>query len=71
MESTLREKMKNPKVKKIVGIVLIVVGIIALITPLTPGSWLIPVGLELIGIDLLFYKKIKKKFFGKKIDTIS
>lgn len=29
-----------------------VLGFVALVTPLTPGSWLIPIGLELIGIRL-------------------
>ncbi|MDD5068759.1 MAG: PGPGW domain-containing protein [Candidatus Pacebacteria bacterium] len=68
----LREKLKDPRVKKTIGIILIIVGLLALFTPLTPGSWLIPIGLELIGIDLLFYKKIKewlKKKFGKTEET--
>lgn len=59
---------ENPKVKKIVGIILVIVGFIALVTPLTPGSWLIFVGLELLGIDLIlwdrlkvWYKKIREK----------
>lgn len=56
----------NPKTKKIVGVVLVLVGFLALITPLTPGSWLIFVGLEFLGIDLLFWDKIKKFFSRKK-----
>lgn len=43
--------------KKIVGILFIGLGLIALFTPLTPGSWLIFVGLELMGLRLLFQKK--------------
>ena len=44
--------------RKIVGIVLIVLGFVALITPLTPGSWLIPIGLELLGLRLLLADKL-------------
>ena len=45
--------------KKIIGVIFIVLGVLALITPLTPGSWLIFVGLELIGIRLAFYKRLQ------------
>ena len=48
--------------KKIVGIFLIVVGFLALITPLTPGSWLAFIGLELLGIRFAIWQKIKSKF---------
>ncbi|MES2088195.1 MAG: hypothetical protein V4467_04375 [Patescibacteria group bacterium] len=51
-----------PKLKKIIAIALIVLGFLALVTPLTPGSWLVFVGLELLGVDLLFWKKIKEWF---------
>jgi len=45
--------------KKILGIFLIIVGVIALVTPFTPGSWLIFIGLELLGFRILFWTKIK------------
>ncbi|MSR78996.1 MAG: hypothetical protein EXS59_02515 [Candidatus Taylorbacteria bacterium] len=66
----MREHVKkilavNPKLKKLAGVVLIIVGFLALITPLTPGSWLIFVGLELLGFDLIFWTKIKE-WFRKK-----
>ncbi len=48
-----------PLLKKIFGIILILIGIFALFTPLTPGSWLAIVGLELVGIRLAFIEKIK------------
>jgi hypothetical protein len=50
---------KFPFLKKVVGILLILIGLFALFTPLTPGSWLAIVGLELIGIRLAFIEKIK------------
>lgn len=45
--------------KKAIGIFLITIGLAALFTPFTPGSWLIFVGLEFIGIRMIFSDKIK------------
>jgi len=66
----MKERIKNylslnPKTKKTIGVILIAIGFLALITPLTPGSWLIFVGLEFLGIDLLLWDKIKK-WWGRK-----
>lgn len=49
-------------VKKTIGILLIIIGLLALVTPFTPGSWLIFIGLEFIGIRILFLNKIKAWF---------
>jgi len=58
------EKENNFKVitrkKKILGIVLIILGFLALITPFSPGSWLLFIGLELLGFRIVF----KDKFFS-------
>jgi len=35
-----------------------VLGVLALLTPFTPGSWLILVGLEILGLRLLFQRKV-------------
>jgi hypothetical protein len=45
-------------VRKTIGVILIVLGFLALVTPLTPGSWLIPIGLELLGLRLLLQDKL-------------
>lgn len=45
--------------KKVLGVVLIVYGFFALLTPLTPGAWLIFLGMELLGIEFLFIEKLK------------
>ena len=37
----------------VIGVVLMAVGLVALLTPLTPGSWLILVGLEFVGLRVL------------------
>lgn len=36
-----------------VGVILILLGLFALVTPLTPGSWLALIGLELLGVRVL------------------
>jgi uncharacterized protein YqgC (DUF456 family) len=51
--------------KKVLGIGLILLGIIALVTPFTPGSWLAFVGLEILGIRVAFWDKIKN-YLGYK-----
>lgn len=40
------------------GILLILIGLAALLTPLTPGSWLVPIGLEILGLRLLVQRKL-------------
>lgn len=44
------------------GGVLIVLGVLALLTPLTPGGWLVFVGAELLGIEMLSPHRIKKAY---------
>lgn len=53
-----RLRQMNPIVKKLLGIFFVFLGLFALITPLTPGSWLALIGLELLGIRFLFVDKI-------------
>jgi len=45
-------------IKKIVGVILVLIGLFALVTPLTPGSWLALIGLELLGIRLLIERAL-------------
>ena len=60
-----KEYIRNrPRIKKVVGILLILIGLAALITPLTPGSWLAIIGLELLGVRVLFFDTFK--FWKKK-----
>ncbi|HON90280.1 MAG TPA: hypothetical protein PKZ07_01830 [Sedimentisphaerales bacterium] len=39
--------------RKIVGVILVLLGLAALLTPLSPGSWLILIGLEFLGLRIL------------------
>lgn len=44
------KKILNFKIiKKAFGLILILLGLLALVTPMTPGAWLIFIGLELLG----------------------
>jgi hypothetical protein len=45
-------------IRYVIGIILILVGFLALVTPLSPGSWLILVGLELLGLRILLQDKL-------------
>jgi len=52
--------------KKVIGVLALIVGLVALVTPLTPGAvWLIFIGLELLGLRILVWDKIKS-WFEKK-----
>jgi hypothetical protein len=71
----MAEKLKNytlarPRLKKVVGYFLVLVGFVALVTPLTPGAFLLIIGLELLGIRLAFFDRFmpKKK---EKTETIA
>ena len=45
-------------VKKALGVVLVIVGFLALVTPFSPGSWLILIGFELLGLRFLLEDKL-------------
>jgi hypothetical protein len=49
----------KPVVRKSIGVILVVLGFLALVTPLSPGSWLILVGLELLGLRILLEDKLR------------
>jgi hypothetical protein len=44
--------------KKALGVFFIILGFLALITPCSPGSWLILVGLEFLGLGFLLEDKL-------------
>ena len=57
-------------IKKTIGVILIIVGLFALLTPLTPGSWLALIGLQMVGWGFLLENRIvraiKRKFQNSK-----
>jgi len=63
----MNEKIKNflhnnSRFKKIIGVILILLGVVAGFLPFIPGVVLVVIGLELLGIHLLSWNKIKKYF---------
>ena len=52
---------RNSWIKKVIGGVLFVIGLVALVTPLTPGSWIAIIGLELLGVEILSHD-VRKKY---------
>lgn len=48
-----------------IGIICIILGFLALITPATPGSWLILIGLEILGLGFLLEGKLARFLKGK------
>lgn len=70
--------MGNTIWRKIVGWAFLIFGFIALITPVLPGSWLIFVGAEMLGIEILsrgnilqYYEKVRQWFITKNKDKDS
>ena len=53
-------------VRTIAGIVMIIVGIAGLLLPVLPGWLLIFIGIELLGIQLVFVERIKE-YVKKKL----
>lgn len=63
----MRKRIKDffsshPKIKKSIGFILVVGGFIGIVTPFTPWGFLFFVGLEMFGIRLLWWNKIKEWF---------
>lgn len=71
LKELLKRVWGNTKVKKGVGVVLIIIGLVAFFTPLTPGSWLVFVGMGFLGVRILFWEKIvlwiKNKFRRERL----
>lgn len=45
--------------RKLFGFALVAIGLVALLTPLTPGSWLIFIGLQILGFRFLLWDRMK------------
>ncbi len=49
----------RPRLRKIAGWTLVVVGFVALVAPIIPGAPVVFIGLELLGLRIIFMDKIK------------
>ena len=56
--------LTRPRIRRFFGWVLVVIGFFALVTPLTPGGFLFFVGLEILGIRIIGFQRIRD-FFQK------
>lgn len=52
----------NPKIRKVIGVILIIIGLLSIITPFTPVGFLLVLGLEILGIRVLVWDKLKAWF---------
>ncbi len=59
--------LTRPRLKKVAGWFLVIFGFLALVTPLTPGGVLFFVGLEILGLRIVFFDKIKRIFLRKPV----
>jgi hypothetical protein len=59
----------RPRTRVIVGWTFVVLGFLAAVLPLVPGVILLIIGLEVLGIRLLFVKNILEKVRAKKTTT--
>jgi uncharacterized protein YqgC (DUF456 family) len=62
----------KPKTKKLIGVAVIVIGFVGVLLPIVPGLWLIFFGLELLGLEILFFDKAVKflRVSGKEITLV-
>lgn len=61
--------LTRPRTRKTIGWFLVVIGFFALVTPLTPGGLLFFLGLEILGLRIIFTEKMKC-FFLRQQNTI-
>lgn len=54
-------------IRRVLGILFIIIGIFGIFFPILPGWLLIFVGLEIIGINLVFFDRIKS-YAKSKLD---
>lgn len=54
------------QLKRFIGCIFILLGLFALLTPMTPGSWLILIGMEMIGLGFLIPRKVRSAWDKKK-----
>jgi len=45
--------------KRVLGVILVILGFLALITPFSPGSWLLLIGLEILGLRILLEDRLR------------
>jgi hypothetical protein len=62
MEFVKKIIAENPRLKKLLGVFLVILGLMIHLIPFVPASWIIVIGLELLGVRLLLQNKAKAKW---------
>lgn len=62
--------LTRPRLKKVIGYFFVVVGFVALVTPLTPGAFLLVVGMELLGLRMAFFDKVLPKKWRPQVQEV-
>jgi hypothetical protein len=62
MEFVKRIIAANPRLRKLLGVFLVILGLIIHLIPFVPASWIIFIGLELLGVRLLLQNKAKARW---------
>lgn len=66
------EKAKNytllrPRLKKTLGVAFILLGALAVVAPIIPGAPIVFIGLELLGLRLVFLDRVKTRFRKQEV----
>lgn len=69
MDEIIREVRNKSKIKILYGVFLILLGLLVHLIPFVPASWIIVIGLEVLGVrllvkDLIISKAKTSKFFA-------
>lgn len=57
----------RPRLRKSIGWLFVVFGFFALVTPLTPGGLLFFVGLEILGLRIIFMERVRRLFRRERV----
>lgn len=67
MNEIVNKIRNNTKLRITIGLCFIILGLLIHLIPLIPGSWVIVIGLEILGIRLLVQNKIKEWVKNSKL----
>lgn len=60
-EKAKKYTLARPRVKKSLGVFFVVIGVVGIVAPVIPGAPILFIGLELLGFQLIFLDRIRKR----------
>jgi len=57
--------LTRPRLRKTAGWCMVTVGFIGIVAPIIPGAPLLYIGLEILGLRIIFTEKVKRIFYRK------